>query len=156
MNYMENVNDPLKYYFKQKIGNIYVNKEIINLLWKKKNSKTRNLQLVLERKKPEKIEKMDKRNVNTLIDRYKKKVKFWKRIKEPVYNKNQIERKVVKKRRGIDVVSIINKFYQNDKVHNRNIRDQLSYINTRLYTRRDKALHKSYLKRNYKIKKEGN
>ena len=37
MDYFEKLNDPLKYYFKEKIGNLYINRTVINLFINKGN-----------------------------------------------------------------------------------------------------------------------
>ena len=37
MDYFEKLNDPLKYYFKEKIGSLYINKDVIGLFINKGN-----------------------------------------------------------------------------------------------------------------------
>lgn len=160
MDYFENLNDPLKYYFKEKIGNLYINKNVMDLFIHKgtkgkgkkeqrlsdsflkfseiaelKQSKKKNLsQRFLESIG---VGKKNLQNSNELFEKRKKK----KQIDAMLRNKVniQLEREEV----GMD--TRFARFRRNDQQVKETLDLQTSNLNEKLFSRRQRSIIKSRL-----------
>ena len=84
MDYCDILGDPLKYYFKQKIGSIYVNREVVDMLWRKAEKEdTVPFETFGKREHKElNVGFVGKRRSDNVLKKYTKKLQFWKKMKE--------------------------------------------------------------------------
>ena len=146
MDYCDILGDPLKYYFKQKIGSIYVNREVVDMLWRKAEKEdTVPFETFGKREHKElNVGFVGKRRSDNVLKKYTKKLQFWKKMKEKQKEDEKMEsRSVCKIRQSmINAKAKVIQFNENDRLHSINIKNQSSYINRRLYNRKIKAFHR--------------
>lgn len=170
MDYLETINDPLKYYFKEKIGNLYINKDVMKVFIEKGNkgegqsvvmltesfmnfSEIEDLQKTKARKEPSRI-----------IDRMSFKKKLGARPTNPVesYEQEKLKKKtnaimmnkvndVVAKDRTVSYIdSDFGRFVDNDQLVRLNLDTQNSMIQTRLFARKQKSFIKGGFRSNFR------
>lgn len=166
MDYFEKLNDPLKYYFKEKIGNLYINKDVIGLFINKGNkgegSKIQelsnsflNFSEIKEIKKESK-RKLSQRFMNKLSFRKKnsgKKMRSSIELYEEKKKKKQINAMMINKvvenlESDTDInkmSSKFGKFIKNDAIVKNTLNVQASEIEKRIFERKQKSMVKGKL-----------
>lgn len=162
MDYLEAINDPLKHYFKEKIGNLYINKDVMKIFIEKGNKGEGQSVLLLTDSflKFSEIQDLEQTKVNKepirLIDRmsFKKKMKEKPISAFEAYEKTKAKKKLdahmidkvndemVKNKNVSYVATDIGKFIDNDQIVKLNLDLQVSTFNSKLFTRRQKSFIK--------------
>lgn len=166
MDYFEKLNDPLKYYFKEKIGNLYINKTVINLfIHKGKEGEGKTPQEITDSfLRFSEIKELQETPKNDSTKRFIDKLSFRKKSKRmkvrnsiDIYadkkKKKQIEAVMQHKvnnhsERNTEINKIgskFNKFQKNDHMIKETLDVQISSINSKLFARRQKSMVKSWL-----------
>lgn len=170
MDYLETIDDPLKYYFKEKIGNLYLNKDVMKLFVEKGNKgEGQSIHMLSDSfmnfSEIRDLENSTKKEPSRLIDRKSFVKKQGRKTKKEAdnYEKAQIKKKVdammIDKvnnfvQKNNDVVRIDSKFGNfgnNDSLIKNNLDSQSSVLNSKLFARKQKSFIKGYLKRFIKI-----
>ena len=164
MDYLETIDDPLKYYFKEKIGNLYINKDVMRLFIEKGNKGEGGIHMLSDSfmnfSEIKDLEKSQKRDSSRAIDKkgFAKKAKR-KQKQEDNYENAQIKKKVDAMmvdrvnsfvQRNSEVNRFGNKFGQfvnNDSLVRGNLDIQTSSLNSKLFARKQKSVIKGEIKR---------
>lgn len=165
MDYLETIDDPLKYYFKEKIGNLYINKDVMRLFIEKGNKgEGKSIQMLsdsfLHFSEIRDLEENSKKEPSRKIDRksfMKKQVQKIKRNDN--YEQNQIKKKVdammvdkvntfVQTHKDVNKFeNNFDKFGNNDSLVKGNLDVQASVLNSKLFARKQKSIIKGIIKR---------
>lgn len=166
MDYLETIDDPLKYYFKEKIGSLYVNKDVMKLFTGKDNMEVEKEVEVLTNLFMRFSEIRDlKTNPNTKPSRMIDRPSFIKRI---VAQTDNYEKKEIKKKVDAMMVDKVHTFFEKNNEANKFgtkftqfvdndslVRDKLelqnSVIQSKIFARKQKSMIKGRLNRTIKV-----
>lgn len=162
MDYLEAINDPLKYYFKEKIGNLYINKDVMKVFIEK-GHKEKGQSVLMLNESFLKFSEIDALETSTpykqpsrIIDRpsFKKKIRQRSSIVINDYENAKIKKKVnaimldkinnkiIKNKDASYLQTNFCAFMNNDDLVKLNLQTQTSVINSKLFARRQKSFIK--------------
>ena len=165
MDYLETIDDPLKYYFKERIGNLYINKDVMKLFIDKGNKgEGESVQMLtdsfLQFSDIQELDQGNKKETPRAIDRrsFKKKMNARKTDADN-YDNAQIKKRVdamlvdkVSKltQKNSDVNqegSKFGRFINNDSLIKGSLDIQTSALNSKLFARKQKSVIRGKLTR---------
>ena len=169
MDYLETIDDPLKFYFKERIGNLYLNKDVMKLFLDKGNKgEGKSVQMLSDSfmnfSEIKDLEKNTK-DPTRLIDRKSFAKKKGRRSRKDTDSYEQVQ---IKKKVDAMMVDKVNTFVQKSKEANKheskfdefgnndslvkgNLDIQISVLSSRLFARKQKSFIKGELKRFIKV-----